>query len=313
MPTAPSSVSQGLVPTLALPSPSAFRWPPHCPGQTRGARADWTQRPRGWTGPRARMRGSCQPGRWSLWRDCQGLDSTPPSHSYGNCCQGRTGLREGGRERGQTDGRERKETRVGRWAKRRQKTETISEAQLPGAGQHMQGHLSPHTMGPAPPPSSSPLPPPAAAQHHQDPQSPSLHSPALGQGLSAFPEPACQTRATQAALQPLNLSCVSSMAPPALPASPVLSTSLHRHWALTLMLILSAVGTPSAHPSPGPQCISELRGQAVLSTPGGEGGCGTLQEAPTPLPPRGCSEHGVSQHWAPREPPRAPKAPELVL
>lgn len=35
----------------------------------------------------------------------------------------------------------------------------------------------------------------------------------------------------------------------------------------------------------------------MLSTPGG-----TLQEAPTPPPPRGCSEHGVSQHWAPREP-----------
>lgn len=39
----------------------------------------------------------------------------------------------------------------------------------------------------------------------------------------------------------------------------------------------------------------------MLSTPGG-----TLQEAPTPPPPRGCSEHGVSQHWVPREPPATP-------
>lgn len=36
--------------------------------------------------------------------------------------------------------------------------------------------------------------------------------------------------------------------------------------------------------------------------PGGEVNCGNPQGAPTPPASRGCSEPGVSQHWAPREP-----------
>ena len=91
----PSKRDLGLAPTRCEPgpaSPSAFLWPLHCPGQTRCARAGWTQRRHGWTGPRARTRGSRPPGRWSLWRDCQGLDSAPPRHGYGYCSQGRTRL-----------------------------------------------------------------------------------------------------------------------------------------------------------------------------------------------------------------------------
>lgn len=112
--------------TPAPPLPSAFQWPPHCPGQTGGAHASWTRRRHGWTGPRARTRGSCPPARWSLWRECQGLDSTPPRRGYGYCSQGRTHLREGGRgrtDRGRegdrhTDGRREKRLELGgsrRW------------------------------------------------------------------------------------------------------------------------------------------------------------------------------------------------------
>ena len=110
----PSKRDLGLAPTRCEPgpaSPSAFLWPLHCPGQTRCARAGWTQRRHGWTGPRARTRGSRPPGRWSLWRDCQGLDSAPPRHGYGYCSQGRTRLRE---EVGQTDGRREKKDQVGK-------------------------------------------------------------------------------------------------------------------------------------------------------------------------------------------------------
>lgn len=102
------------MPTRSEPgpaSPSAFLWPLHCPGQTRCARAGWTQKRHGWTGPRARTTGSHPPGRWSLWRDCQGLHSAPPRHGYSYCSQGRTRLRE---EAGKTDGRREKKDEVGK-------------------------------------------------------------------------------------------------------------------------------------------------------------------------------------------------------
>lgn len=133
------------------PSPSAFRWPPRCPGQTRCARAGWTRRRRGWTGPRARTRGSCPPGRWSLWRDCQGLDSAPPRHGYGYCSQGRTRLREEGGA--QTHGRERKERPSwerarGGW--REAEAGAPAGAARGRADKHMQGCLPPPGRGTPP-------------------------------------------------------------------------------------------------------------------------------------------------------------------
>lgn len=150
----------------AAPSPSASRWPPRCLGQTRCAHAGWTRRRRGWTGLRARTRGSCPPGRWSLWRDCQGLDSTLPRHGYGYCSQGRTRLREEGKERAgrQTGGREKKD-QVGKKQQvdgERQETETPSRCSLgPSANKHMQGCLPPPHEGtrPSQHPGSSRAPP----------------------------------------------------------------------------------------------------------------------------------------------------------
>ena len=130
----------GVASPPADPSPSASRWPPRCLGRTACARAGWTRRRRGWTGPRARTRGSCPPGCWSLWRDCQGLDSTPPRHGYGYCSQGRTRLWEEGKERAgrQTGGREKKD-QVGKKqeaGEERQETDTAGGCSLgPSAAQ----------------------------------------------------------------------------------------------------------------------------------------------------------------------------------
>lgn len=136
-------------------SPSAFRWPPRCPGQTRCARAGWTQRQRGWTGPRARTRGSCPPGRWSLWRDCQGLGSAPPRHGYGYCSQGRTRLWEEG---GQTDRRREKKDQVG-------KKQEMGERRAADKDQEPGARASACKAAPAPPPSGASIPMPA----HQAP------------------------------------------------------------------------------------------------------------------------------------------------
>ena len=143
-------------------SPSAFRWPPRCPGQTRCARAGWTRRRHGWTGPRVRTRGSCPPGRWSLWRDCQGLGSAPPRHGYGYCSQGRTRLWEEG---GQTDGRREKKDRVGKKQETGGRKAAHEDQEGAGRpGERMQGCPRRHP----PPGASAPLPahqPPCPPAH----------------------------------------------------------------------------------------------------------------------------------------------------
>lgn len=124
-------------------SPSASRWPLRCPGQTRCARAGWTRRLHGWTGPRASTRGSCRPGLRSLWRECQGLDSAAPHHGCGYCSQGRTCLRGEGKA-GWPNRREEKEERpswetaAGRAGGCWQEHSTARATACPGGDKHMQ-------------------------------------------------------------------------------------------------------------------------------------------------------------------------------